>query len=906
MNEETENIENSEETGNIENQNEQINIDKLKVTKLQGLFNDWFLDYASYVLLDRSIPHLSDGLKPVQRRILHSMREKEDGRYNKVANLVGHTMQYHPHGDASIGDALVVMGQKELLIDTQGNWGNILTGDPAAAPRYIEARLTKFALEVVFNPKTTTWKPSYDGRNKEPEQLPVKFPLLLAMGQKGIGVSLRTEILPHNFIEILDACVAYLEGKKFQLLPDFPTGGLVDCTNYNDGKRGGKVLIRAKIEKTDKKTVTIRELPFGKTSEKLIASITAASDKNKINIKKIDDNTAQNVEIVIHLMPGDSPDEVIDALYKFTDCQYSITNNICVVKNDKPQMMSVSEILKCSVDDTVNLLKRELEIEKQELEDQWQNLSLEKWFIEKRIYKEKQYEEAKSTDDALDFIYARVLADKLKLIREVTRDDILKLLEIKMKRILRFNADKAEEELINIEEQIKKCIFNLEHLIDYAISWYKHLKDKYQQGKERKTEIRIFDSIDATKVVVANEKLYVNYATGYIGYKLDKDNNNIYICDCSDIDDVIVFFKDGKYKVIKAPQKLYLGLSNEEINALEKRKKAGVIIERGENIQYVNVFYRNDTRTIYNVVYRDGKTVVSYMKRFYVSGVTRDKEYDLTQGKIGSKLLYFSANPNGEAETIKVVLKPKPKIRKNVFPIDFKELSIKGREANGNILSKNEVHKIELKESGISTLGGRKIWFDSTVLRLNADNRGDLLGEFEGDDKILVFYKDGMMQLTNFDISNHYEDNILIIEKFKPRKIFSVIYFDSEQKFMYVKRFQIDVTTKPQYIIPETEGSFLVEISDDNFPTIKIIFDGKSRNKEPEIVDVEQFIGIKSISAKGKRLTTFQHKTIEFDIPLQKEMPEIELEIIRPTNENNNDFDDYMINPDNVIEQSLF
>ena len=843
------------------------NTEKPKITKLQGLFQDWFLDYASYVILERAVPHVYDGLKPVQRRILHSMKEKEDGRYNKVANLVGHTMQYHPHGDASIGDALVQMGQKELLIDTQGNWGNILTGDSAAASRYIEARLTKFALEVVFNPKTTNWQSSYDGRNKEPETLPVKFPLLLASGAEGIAVGLSSKILPHNFNELIDACIDTLNEKTVELFPDFPTGGLADCSKYNDGMRGGRVLVRAKIEKTDKKTLTIKEIPFGETTSSVIESIIDANNKNKIKIRKIDDNTAENIEIVIQLQPGISPDVTIDALYACTKCQVSIPTYACIIEDDKPRFIAVSEILQISVYNTVQLLKKELQIEKQELEDQWQNLSLEKWFIEKRIYKEKEYENAKSTEEALDFILSRANAEKLKLIREITKDDLLRLLEIRMKRILKFNIDKANDDLIKIEEDIKKVVFNIEHLIDYAIAYYINLKNKYGENRNRKTELRSFDSIDTAKVVVANEKLFVNYKEGFVGTGLKKDENVEYICDCSDIDDIIVFRKDGKYIISKVSEKSFFG----------------------KDILYVNVFNKNDKRTVYNVVYREGKTTTSFIKRFSVFSITRDKEYDVTKGLEGSKILYFTANPNGEAEIIKVYLKPKPKLRKIIFEIDFKDITIKGREALGNILSRNEIHKMILKEEGVSTLGGRKIWFDNEVLRLNADNRGIYLGEFHGEDKILVIYKDGLLQLTNFDLTNHYEENIKIIEKYNPNKVFSAIYFDVEQGFMYIKRFQVEDTSKPQYIIPETAGSYLLDISDDTFPAIKITFVGKHEYRDSEVIDVEQFIGVKSITAKGKRITTFEYKTIEFDKPLEKD---IEIEVDKPETENTTDDDE--------------
>jgi len=810
------------------------------------MFQDWFLDYASYVILERAVPHVYDGLKPVHRRILHSMKQLDDGRYNKVANIVGHTMQYHPHGDASIGDALVQIGQKDLLVDCQGNWGNLLTGDSAAASRYIEARLTKFALEVVFNPKTTFWKPSYDGRNKEPITLPVKFPLLLAMGVEGIAVGLASKILPHNFIEIIDACVATLEDRPFELFPDFPTSGMADFSKYNDGLRGGRARVRAKIEKFDKKTLIIREITFGETTSSIIESIIAASDKKKIQIKKIDDNTSENVEIIIHLPPNVSTDKTIDALYAFTKCEVSIPTYACVIEEDKPRFIGVTEILQLSVANTVELLRQELLIQKSELEEQWHNESLEKWFIEKRIYKEKQYENSKSTDEAVEFINSKVIEHKLQLVRDVTREDILKLLEIKMKRILRFNSEKAEEELLAILEEIKKVQHNLDHLVDYAIAYYKHIKEKYGKGRERKTEIRNFDTIDTAQVAVANEKLYVNYKEGFVGYGLKKDE---YVCDCSDIDDVIVFRKDGKYVIAKVSDKAFFG----------------------KDILYVNVFKRNDKRTIYNVAYRDGRTSVSYIKRFAVTGINRDKEYDVSKGVEGSKLIYFTANPNGEAEVIRVYLKPKPKIRKLVFEVDFKDVAIKGRDAQGNILAKNDIHKITLKEEGVSTLGGRKIWFDEEVFRLNADSRGKYIGEFTGDDKIIVISKDGLCRLTNFDLSNHYEENIIIIEKYDPQKAFTAIHFDAEQGFFYLKRFEMDETGKEQSFISEVAGSYLVEISDDEFPQVKLVFGGKHESREPELIDAEEFIGIKGIKARGKRLSTFEIKEMSFIEPLEKE-----------------------------------
>ncbi|MDL2262136.1 DNA gyrase/topoisomerase IV subunit A [Bacteroidales bacterium OttesenSCG-928-I21] len=847
----------------IENQEYQDVQETPKVTKLEGMFEDWFLDYASYVILERAVPHIYDGLKPVQRRILHSMKQLDDGRYNKVANVIGHTMQYHPHGDASIGDALVQLGQKELLIDTQGNWGNILTGDSAAAPRYIEARLTKFALDVVFNPKTTLWKPSYDGRNKEPITLPVKFPLLLTQGVEGIAVGLASKILPHNFNEVLDACINILEDKPFEIYPDFITGGTADISRYNDGMRGGRVRVRAKIEKFDKKTLIIREIPFGETTNSVIESILAANEKNKIKIRKVDDNTAAEVEIVVHLPAGVSTDKSIDALYAFTKCEASLATYACIIEDDKPRFVGVSEILQVSVYNTVQLLKLELQIEKSELEEGWQALSLEKWFIENRIYKEKKYENSASTDEAIEFINSKIIEHKLNLKREVVRDDLLKLLEIKMKRILKFNVDKAEEELINIEEGIKKVQHHLDNLNDYAIAYYRRIKEKYGTGRDRRTELRSFDTIDTTKVVVANEKLYVNYKEGFVGIGNSMKKEE-YVCECSDIDDVIVFHKDGKYTISKVSDKAFFG----------------------KDIMYVNVFKKNDKRTIYNIVYRDGRTSTSYIKRFAVTGITRDKEYDVTKGQEGSKILYFTANPNGEAEVIKVYLKPKPKLKKLIFEQDFKEVIIKGRDAQGNILSRNEIHKITLKEEGVSTLGGRKIWFDEEVLRLNADSRGNYLGEFSGDDKILVITKSGYARLTNFDLSNHFEDDILIIKKYNPSKVFTAIHFDGEQQFFYLKRFEVEDSNKDQIFIMEEEGSYLVDISEDKFPVVKIIFGGKHESRESEIIDGEEFITVKGIKARGKRLTTFEVKEIIFDEPLQKEPEDDEPNENGPDGEN--------------------
>ena len=735
------------------------------VTALSGMYQDWFLDYASYVILERAVPHLHDGLKPVQRRILHSMKRMDDGRYNKVANIIGHTMQFHPHGDASIGDALVQLGQKDLLIDAQGNWGNLLTGDGAAAPRYIEARLSKFALEVVFNHKTTEWKLSYDGRNKEPVTLPVKFPLLLALGVEGIAVGLASKILPHNFNELIDATIDYLQGKDFVIYPDFPTGGMVDVSKYNDGQRGGVIKVRAKIEKVDKKALIITEIPFGKTTTSLIESIIRANDKGKIKIRKIDDNTSANVEIVVHLIPGVSPDKTIDALFALTDCEYSISPNTCVIIDDKPSFMGVSNILKHSADKAVELLNSELEIRKGELEEEWHMSSLEKIFIEERIYHD--IEECETWEAVIKAIDKGLDPFKKLLLREVTREDIIQLTEIKIKRISRFDVKKANEHIKGIETELEEVKNHLRNIISFAINYFRQIKKKYGKGKERRTELRSFDTIEATKVVANNAKLYINYKEGFIGTGLKKDE---FICDCSDIDDVIVIRKDGVYLITKVADKVFVG----------------------NDILYAQVFLKNDERTIYNIVYQDGKDGALLAKRCAISGLTRDKEYNLTRGTPGSKIVYFSANPNGEAEVIKVHHKPKARLKKIMFEFDFGQMNIKGKSSMGNILTKNAVQKISLKEKGLSTLGGRKIWFDDAVFRLNVDGRGPFLGEFSADDKILVITKNGFFRIAGFDLSNHFEDNILIIEKFRPGKVYSVIYWDAEQKFYYVKRFTID------------------------------------------------------------------------------------------------------------------
>lgn len=814
------------------------------IQHLDGMYQKWFLDYASYVILERAVPYVNDGLKPVQRRILHSMREMDDGRYNKVANIIGNTMKYHPHGDASIGDALVQLGQKDLLVDCQGNWGNILTGDDAAAPRYIEARLSKFALEVVFNPKTTVWQASYDGRNKEPVTLPVKFPLLLAQGVEGIAVGLASKILPHNFVELIDACIAYLKGEEFVLYPDFPTGGMIDVSKYNDGLRGGVVKIRSRIEKdSNNKVLRITEIPYGRTTSSLIDSILKANEKGKIKIKKIDDNTAANVEILIYLAPGVSSDKTIDALYAFTDCELSVSPNACVIENDKPSFMPVTEILRQSANDTVKLLKLELEIRLGELETEWHYCSLEKIFIEERIYKDREFEESGTVEAVIAHVHKRLEPFLPRLHRPVTDEDIKALLEIKMKRILKFNSEEADNHIRSLEDEITEVTNNIEHIIPYSIRYYENIKKKYGKGRERKTEIRNFENIEASKVVVANEKLYINREEGFIGTALKKDE---FICECSDMDDVIIFRKDGSYYVTKVADKIFVG----------------------KDVLYVNVFKKNDKRTIYNVAYRDGRYGSYFVKRFSVTGTTRDKQYNVTKGTAGSKVVYFSANPNGEAEVIKVCLKPKPGMKKLVFDYDFAQLAIKGRDSQGNLLSKNDIHKISLVQKGVSTLGGRKIWFDEDVLRLNTDERGRYLGEFQGEERILIVNKNGTYYTSDFDLGNHYEEGYSVIEKFDPHKIWSAVFFDADQGFYYVKRFKFEETSKLVSFIGETEGSYLVALSGEKHPRFEISYGGKYSTRPKETIQADEFIGEKSYKARGKRLTTFEVKKIEETEPL--------------------------------------
>ena len=806
--------------------------------QLTGMYQNWFLDYASYVILERAVPHIIDGLKPVQRRILHSMRRLDDGRYNKVANIVGHTMQFHPHGDASIGDALVQLGQKDLLIDCQGNWGNILTGDGAAAPRYIEARLSKFALEVVFNPKTTEWKLSYDGRNKEPIALPVKFPLLLAQGVEGIAVGLSSKILPHNFNELCDAAISYLHEEDFKLYPDFQTGGSIDVSKYNDGERGGSVKIRARIDKVDNKTLAIKEIPYGKTTSTVIDSILKAVDKGKIKVRKVDDNTSANVEILVHLAPGTSSDKTIDALYAFTDCEISISPNCCVIDDNKPHFLKVSDVLKKSVDNTLALLRQELEIHKGELQESLHFASLEKIFIEERIYKDKEFEQSKEMDAACEHIDNRLTPFYPQFIREVTKEDILRLMEIKMGRILKFNTDKAEEIIAKMKSDIAEIDAHLANIVGYTIDWYQMLKDKYGKNFPRRTELRNFDTIEATKVVEANEKLYINREEGFIGTALKKDE---FVACCSDLDDVIIFYRDGRYMITPVADKKFVG----------------------KNVLYVNVFKKNDKRTIYNVAYRDGKEGTTYIKRFAVTSIVRDREYDVTQGTPESRITYFSANPNGEAEIIKITLKPNPRVRRIIFERDFSEVGIKSRQAQGVILTRLPVHKIALKQRGGSTLGGRKVWFDRDVLRLNYDGRGEYLGEFQSDDSILVVLNTGEFYTTNFDVSNHYENNVSIVEKFDGNKVWTAALYDADQQnYPYLKRFCFESTTRKQNYLGDNKATQLILLTDEYYPRLEVIFGGHDSFRDPMVIEADEFIAVKGFKAKGKRITTYTVETI--------------------------------------------
>ena len=818
--------------------------------QLSGMYQNWFLDYASYVILERAVPHIMDGLKPVQRRILHSMRRMEDGRYNKVANIVGHTMQFHPHGDASIGDALVQLGQKDLLIDCQGNWGNILTGDSAAAPRYIEARLSKFALDVVFNPKTTEWKLSYDGRNREPVTLPVKFPLLLVQGVEGIAVGLSSKILPHNFNELCDAAVSYLHGEDFRLYPDFQTGGSIDVSKYNDGERGGSVRVRSRIEKVDNKTLAVREIPYGKTVASVCDSIVKASEKGKIKIRKVEDLTSGNVEILVHLTPGTSSDKTIDALYAFTDCEVSISPNCCVIDDRKPHFLTVSDVLRKSVDNTRDLLRRELEIHRDEVRESLHFASLEKIFIEERIYKDKEFEQAPTMDAACEHIDLRLTPYYPQFIREVTKDDILRLMEIKMARILKFNSDKAEEQIARMKADIEETERHLANLVEYTVNWFRMLKEKYGKNFPRRTELRNFDTIDSTKVIEANEKLYINREEGFIGTSLKKDE---FLANCSNLDDVILFFRDGRYLITPVADKKFVG----------------------KNILYANVFKKNDKRTIYNVCYRDGKDGTTYIKRFAVTSIVRDREYDVTQGTPDSKIMYFSANPNGEAEIIKVTLKPNPRIRKIIFEEDFSRIGIKGRQAIGNMLTRNPVHKITLKQRGGSTLGGRKVWFDRDVLRLNYDGRGEFLGEYQSDELILVVLNNGDFYTTNFDVNNHYEDGIRIMEKFDPNKVWTAVLYDADQQnYPYIKRFCFESSSRKQNYLGDNKNSKLILLTDEYYPRLEVVFGGHDNFREPMVIEADEFIAVKGFKAKGKRLTTYTIDTINELEPTRQPEPQ--------------------------------
>ena len=840
--------------------------DAAVVHHLSGMYQSWFLDYASYVILERAVPHIEDGLKPVQRRILHSMKRMDDGRYNKVANIVGHTMQFHPHGDASIGDALVQMGQKDLLIDTQGNWGNILTGNKAAAPRYIEARLSKFALDTVFNPKTTEWQMSYDGRNKEPITLPVKFPLLLAQGAEGIAVGLSSKILPHNFVEICDAAISYLHEQPFQLFPDFPTGGSIDVSKYNDGQRGGVLKVRAKIEKQDPKTLVIREIPFSKTTETIIDSILKAIEKSKIKARHVEDLTASKVEIQVQLAPGVSSDKTLDALYAFSDCEINISPNCCVIEDNKPQFLTISDVLRHSVDRTKDLIRQELEIRRGELLEQLHFSSLEKIFIEERIYKDRKFEQAPTIDAVCEHIDERLTPYYPQMVREVTKDDILRLLEIKMQRILKFNKDKADELIARIKAEIDEIDLDLANLVEVTANWFQFLKDKYGKDHPRLTEIRNFDTIEATKVVEANQKLYINRQDGFIGTGLKKDE---FVCNCSDIDDVIIFYRDGKFKVVRVADKLFVG----------------------KNVLWLGVFKKNDQRTIYNAVYRDGRKGYYYIKRFNVPAITRDREYDLTAGTEGSRVIYFTANPNGEAEVIKVTLDPSPKLRRIFFDKAFSEVNIKGRGAKGNLLTKFQIHRIGLKSRGHSTLGGRKVWYDPDVNRLNYDEHGRLLGEFNDGDQILVILNNGDYYLSAFDANVHFEDNIFRLEKYDADKVWSCVLFDADnQGYPYVKRFLMEASKRKQNYLGENPNSQQILLTDTPYPRIQVTYGGNDDFRGSEEIDVEQFISVKGFKAKGKRLTTWEVANITELDPLRFPEP--------PEEDTDNTEDEEDLDPD--------
>ncbi len=845
----------------IEEENNHINQiadNSESITRVTGMYKDWFLDYASYVILERAVPAIEDGFKPVQRRIMQSMKDLDDGRYNKVANIVGHTMQYHPHGDASIADAMVQIGQKDLLIDTQGNWGNTLTGDRAAASRYIEARISKFGLDVIFNPKITKWQASYDGRRKEPVNLPVKFPLLLAQGAEGIAVGLSTKILSHNFIELIDSSIKHLQGKKINIFPDFITGGIADFSNYNDGRRGGKVRLRAKISTIDKSTLLISEIPYGTTTTSLIDSILKANDRGKIRIKKIDDNTASKVEILIYLPNGISPDKTIDALYAFTNCETSISPLGCVIENNKPLFIGVSEILKISTDNTVDLLKQELLIKLGELENQWHYSSLERIFIENKIYRDIENQDTwQGVLKAID-LGLRPYTNNLK--RDVNEEDIIRLTEIKIKRISKFDIDKASDKIIDLENQIKNVKFNLDDIVNFSINYFKSLKKDYSENRQRKTEIKLFDDVDATKVVIRNTKLYVNREEGFIGTSLRKDE---YVCDCSDIDDLIVFTKDCKVVITKVDSKTFIG----------------------KNIIHAAVFKKKDKRTIYNMIYKDGDKNFYYLKRFAVSGVTRDKVYDLSSAKKESVVSYFSANPNGEAEIVSLILRQSAKLKKFKWDINFSDYLIKGRSSRGNIVTKHNVNKIELKEKGVSTLKPRKIWFDDTIQRLNVDGRGELLGEFRGEDKLLIIRQNGILKTISPEITTRFNEDMIVLEKWLPKKPISAIYFDGKKEKYFLKRFLIENENKEETFISLNKNSFLEIVSTDWKPVVELVYN-KERNKEQRAntsIDVEEFISIKGIKAQGNQLTGYKVKQINileskvYEPPIEVSANEIEV-----------------------------
>ncbi len=821
--------------------------------KLSGMFKDWFLDYSSYVILQRAVPHIVDGLKPVQRRVLHAMYRMDDGSYTKVANIVGQAMQYHPHGDQSILGALVQLGQKGYAVDCQGNWGNILTGDANAAPRYIEARLSKFAKEVIFDPKITSWMTSYDGRNMEPTELPVRFPLLLAQGTEGIAVGMASKILPHNFNELIDASICILKGKPYEIYPDFPTGGSADCSNYKAGARGGSVKVRAKIEKIDKNTVAITEIPYGKTSHILIDSILKAKDKGKIKIRKIEDMTSDKVDITIHLPNDVSPDKTIDALYAFTDCECNIAPNACVIKDNKPQFLSVNDILEYDTEHTKNLLRRQLEIRAGELEDEWHYDSLERIFFENRVYKILEQDQ-KSWEIQLEEVFERMKEYRNMLHRDITMEDILKLVEKPVRKISKFDTKVIDDKIRDIEAQLAKVRSNLDHIVDYTIDWFSSLKKKYGKDFPRLTEITSFESITATKVVNNNAKLYANYEAGFVGIGLKKDDGGEFVCECSDLSEIIVIGKDGRYRVSKVTDKAFFG----------------------EKLLYAGVFNRGDERTIYNVIYRDGRESVYYAKRFAITSVTRDKDYDITAGKPGSTIVWFSANHNGEAESVKIYFRPRPKLKKTFTEYDFSSLAVKGKSSRGNLVSKFAIQKIQLKSKGISTIGGKEIWYDPDVQRLNEDGRGTSLGQFSGDDKILVVFRDGTFYTTSYDLSNRYQGDVLRIEKYHPEKTFTALYLDGESKSFYIKRFSFpESDNTPLPFISAAKGSALVALSDDRYPCVALTYAGK---KAGDTLDAEQFIAKKGYAAKGKRCSTSELEKVEFTEPLQKEESDGEYE----------------------------